>query len=97
MLLDSNSISKDVVLMFDEIYLQKREEYAGGELVGADTDGNLYKGIMCFMIVGLQENVPFVVKAIPETGATGEWIKGEIEKLRSPWHWISCEFLINHD
>ena len=52
MLLDSTSISKHVVLMFDETYLQKREEYAGGELVGADTDGNLYKGIMCFMIVG---------------------------------------------
>ena len=54
MLLDSNSISKDVVLMFDEMYLQKRDEYAGGELVGADadTDGNLYEGIMYFMIVG---------------------------------------------
>ena len=51
MLLDSNSISKDVVLMFDQMYLQKREEYAGGELVGADTDGNLYKGIVSFMIV----------------------------------------------
>ena len=51
MLLDFNSISKDVVLMFDEMYLQKREEYAG-ELVGADTDGNLYKCIVCFMIVG---------------------------------------------
>ena len=50
-LLDSNSISKDVVLMFGEMYLQKREEYAGGELVGADTDGNLYEGIVCFMIV----------------------------------------------
>ena len=44
MLLDSNSISKDVVLVFDEMNLQKREEYAGGKLVGADTDGNLYKG-----------------------------------------------------
>ena len=52
MLLDSNSISKHVVLMFDEMYLQKREEYAGGELVGADTAGNLYEGIVCFMIVG---------------------------------------------
>ena len=38
--------------MFDEVCLQKQEEYAGGELLtGADPDGNLYKGIMCFMIV----------------------------------------------
>ena len=29
MLLESNSISKDVILMFDEMYLQKREEVNG--------------------------------------------------------------------
>ena len=49
--LDSNCSSKDIILMFDEVCLQKREEYAGGELLtGTDPDGNLYKGIMCFMI-----------------------------------------------
>ena len=31
--------------MFDEMYLQKREEYGGGELVGIDEDGELFKGI----------------------------------------------------
>ena len=51
-MLNSNSSSKDIILMFDEVCLQKQEEYAGGELLtGADPDGNLYKGIMCFMIV----------------------------------------------
>ena len=55
--------------MFDDVYLQKRDDYAGEELLtGSDPDGNLYKGIMCFMIVGLKKNVPFVVKDIPETG-----------------------------
>ena len=53
-MLDSNFISKDIILMIDDVYLQKREDYAGGELLtGSDPDGNLYKGIMCFMIVGL--------------------------------------------
>ena len=53
------------------MYLQKQEEYAGGELTGADPDDNPYKGIdMCFMSVRLKENVPFVVKDIPETGIT---------------------------
>ena len=56
--------------MFDEMYLQKQDEYTGGELAGADPDGNPYKGIMCFMIAGLKENVPFVVKDIHETGVT---------------------------
>ena len=52
------------------MYLQKREEYTRGELTGTDPDDNPYKGIMCFMIVGLKENVPFVAKDIPETGVT---------------------------
>ena len=64
MLLDSKSISKDVILMFDEMYLHKREEYAGGKLVGADADGNLYEGIVCFMIVGFNltwcHSLPFI-------------------------------------
>ena len=58
-MLDSNSISKDIILMFDEMYLQKRKVYTGGELTGAGPDDNPYKGIMCFMIAGLKENVPF--------------------------------------
>ena len=65
MMVDSNSISKNIILIFDEVYLEKREGYAGGELLtGAEPDGNLYNGIMCFMIVGSKKNVPFVVKDI---------------------------------
>ena len=56
--------------MFNEMYQQQREEFTGGELTGDDPDDNPYKGIMCFMIAGLKENVPFVVKDIPETGVT---------------------------
>ena len=55
---ENGNISKDVILMFDEMFLQKCEEFAGGEVVGADEDGELYKGVMCFMIVGLKSNVP---------------------------------------
>ena len=56
--------------MFGEMYLQKWDEYAGGELIGTDPDDNTYRGIMGFMIAGLKENVSFVVKDIPETGVT---------------------------
>ena len=58
--------------MFDEMYLQKREEYAGGKLIGADTVGNLFKDIVCFMITGLKENTPVVVKAVPEVEVNGD-------------------------
>ena len=40
---DNNCISKDVILIFDEIYLQKCEEYSGGESIGTDDKGSAYK------------------------------------------------------
>ena len=39
------------VLMFDEMYLQKCEEYLGGEIIGANENNELYKGLLLFMIV----------------------------------------------
>ena len=39
-------ISKDVVLVFDEMYLQKCEEYGGGEINGANENNELYKGLL---------------------------------------------------
>ena len=47
--------------MFDEMFLQKCEEYFAGDVFGADEEGELFKGIVCFMIVGLKNNVPYVV------------------------------------
>ena len=46
--------------MVDEMYLQKATHYHSGEYVGADEDGNLYKGIVAFMIVRLKESIPYV-------------------------------------
>ena len=39
--------SEDVVLMFDEIYC--------GEIIGANENNELYKGLLSFMSVGLKE------------------------------------------
>ena len=50
----ANSISKDVVILYDEMYLQQCDQYSIGKVEGSDTDENLYTGIACFMIVGLK-------------------------------------------
>ena len=71
-LLDKGSISADVILMSDEMYLQKSSQYHGGEYIGADSNGDLFSGINVFMIVGLQKSVPIVVRASPETKINGE-------------------------
>ena len=47
-------ISEVVVLMFDEMYLHKCEEYCGGEVIGAKENNKLYKGLLSFMIAGLK-------------------------------------------
>ena len=52
--------------MIDEMYLQKSAQYLLGEYVGIDGEGNLCKGIIAFMVVGLKQSVPFTVQAIPE-------------------------------
>ena len=76
---ENGSISKDIILIFDEMFLQKSEGYVGGEMIGADKEGHLYKGIMSFMIVGLKSSVPYVIKAIPEKKIEGGWLKNEIK------------------
>ena len=62
LLLENSSISKDIVVLFDEMYLQKCVD----------------KGIVCFMIIGLKENVPYVVKAAPVTFINSELLKDEL-------------------
>ena len=59
-------ISEDVVLMFDETYLQICEEYSGGEIIGAKENNELYKGLLSFITVGLKENVPYIIKSVPD-------------------------------
>ena len=75
LLRDNGNISEDVILMFDEMFLEKCEEYANGVTYGVDEHGELYKGIMSFMIVGLKSSVPYVVKTLPETQIVGDWVK----------------------
>ena len=79
-LLEKEVISSDIVLIIDEMYLQKSVQYHGGHFVGQDEDGNLYKGIVVFMIVSLKQSLPCVIKSIPETTISGEWLRKEIDE-----------------
>ena len=71
-LLDKGCISQDIIVLCDEMYLQKETQYHGGSYVGADEDGNFYSGIIVMMIIGLKKSIPVVVRALPETKITGE-------------------------
>ena len=57
-LLDQGKIG-NVVLLVDEIYFQKDAWYQGGKLVAVESEGNLVKGVMTFMINSLKQSIPF--------------------------------------
>ena len=42
--------------------------------MGSDKDGELYKGIVSFMSVGLTDSIPYIIKV--ETQINREWLKG---------------------
>ena len=69
--------------MMDEMYLRKLEQYFAGKLVGENEEEELYSGIVCFMIVGLKQSIPFVVKSCPETTVTGAWLKERLDECIS--------------
>ena len=72
--------SENVVLMLDEMYLQKSNEFHNGNVIGKDETGEYYKGILVFMIVGLKNSTPCVVKACPEVSINGDMARQEIEE-----------------
>ena len=52
--------------------------YVGGETVGTDEDGELYKGEVCFMIIGLKNNIPYIISTVSGRKNRGEWLKDEL-------------------
>ena len=44
-------IFEAICLLFDEMYLQKCEEYFGGAQIGSYENGELYKEIVCSLVL----------------------------------------------
>ena len=74
------------------MYLQKSQEYFGGEMIGCDDQGELCKDIVCFMIVDLKESIPYVIKTSPETNTDDNWLKTEL--LDSLENLSNCGFRV---
>ena len=60
----------------------------------------MYKGIVGFMIVGLLESIPYIIKSLPEVKIEGGWLKEEIVKaielLHSIGFKVRCVVADNH-
>ena len=44
-------MAEDICLLFDEMYLQKCEEYFRGEQIGSYENEELYKGIGYYLVL----------------------------------------------
>ena len=73
-------LSNNIVLNADETYLKKKVLYSAGKYVGADSDGNMYKGVVVFILQGLKQSVPVVVKACPKTEISGRWLAEKLSE-----------------
>lgn len=51
--------------MFDEIYFHKDAQNRVESEVIVESEENLFKGVMAFMIKSLEQSVPLVIKAVP--------------------------------
>ena len=71
-------ISEDVIMILDQIYLQKSAEYFGGDTFRTNEDGDLYNGMLCFMIVRLKNSIPCVIKSIQEKELSGQFIEDHL-------------------
>ena len=80
-LLDNDSLSKDLIVIFDEMYLQKCAEYSAGEIIGINEDKQCYKSVVSFMVVGLKKSISCVIKAVPIVKLSSDWLKTELYNL----------------
>ena len=60
-------------------FIFEKIQYQDGELVGADNEVNLFKGVMTFMTNSLKKYIPFVIKAIPEIKIEGKWLSEHLD------------------
>ena len=77
--LEQGKTGTDVALLFDEVYIQKDSQYQDGKLVDAVNEGNLYKGVIKFMINSLTKSNAVVIKAIPEKKIEGKCLLEHID------------------
>ena len=86
------NISEDICLIFDTMYLQKNQEYFLGEMTGGDDEGQLYNGLVCFLNVGLNEPIQYMIKSSLETNINANYLK--TKPLDSLKILSSCRFCV---
>ena len=70
--LKSQGVISEDVMMLDKMDSQKWEEHSDSGIIGGIENNELDKTLLSFMIVWLKENVPYIIKSIPEQNIDGK-------------------------
>ena len=71
----NQQFGNDFVLLLDEMYLQQQVQYDGQTLTGCDSNFQMYRSILCYMVVSLTRSFPFVIKAVPLTKISSDIVR----------------------
>ena len=67
-----SEFERKVLLIIDEIYIAKRVEYSGGEIIGLTPDGSVASTLLCFMVKSLISKFQDIVAIFPMNRLTAE-------------------------
>ena len=70
--LKSQGVISEDVMMLDKMDSQKWEEHSDSGIIGGIENNELDKTLLSFMIVWLKDNVPYIIKSIPEQNIDGK-------------------------
>ena len=57
---DEGFSGNDVVLLLDEMHLQQQVQFDGRDLIGCNENLEMFKSILCFMVVSLKKSIPCI-------------------------------------
>ena len=83
---DNLLFSDDVVLLLDEMYIQQEVQYDGRDLIGCNPELQMFKSILCSMVVSLKQSIPYITKAMPLTKINHQIVQDGI---------LSCISILN--
>ena len=67
------------------MYIQRQVQYDGRDLTGCNSELQMYKSILCFMLVSLKQYTPYILKAIPLTKINHQIVQDGI---------LSCVYIL---
>ena len=71
-LLKHGKLSSDILPIADKMYLMQEAQYSEGSYIGVNEEGDHHRGVVAFMIYGLKETVPILIRLSPETTINGQ-------------------------